>query len=190
MHACLKYSSRCIRYLFVQYLENPVKSKKTPNLSTVDTSVIVIFRLFVITIAIIMKKFKRSRSSIQNNMKYVMNSKLPFIFLIMAAAIGTSFILSNNNNLAIAQTFSVPNTQSYSVGNIGNATDEQSDSFFQLDDAVQTTQSLINQSLDAINNNNTAEALNSLNQAYNETVQIQNNANNLIWDAPSSNEGA
>ena len=58
MHACLKYSSRCIRYLFVQYLENPVKSKKTPNLSTVDTSVIVIFRLFVITIAIIMKKFK------------------------------------------------------------------------------------------------------------------------------------
>ena len=119
-----------------------------------------------------------------------MNSRLPFIFLLVAAAIGTSFILGNNHNPAIAQTFSVPNTQTYSVGNIGNATDEQSDSFFQLDDAVQTTQSLINQSVAAISNNNTAEALNLLNQAYNETVQIQNNANNLIWDSPSSNEGA
>ena len=119
-----------------------------------------------------------------------MNSKLPFIFLLMAAAFGTSFILINNHNLAIAQTFSVPNPQTYSTGNIGNATDEQSDSFFQLDDAVQSTQTLINQSLAAINNNNTAEAVNLLNQAYNETVQIQNNANNLIWDAPSSNEGA
>ena len=119
-----------------------------------------------------------------------MNSKLPFIFLLVAAAIGASFILGNNHSLAIAQTFSVPNTQTYSVGNIGNATDEQSDTFFQLDDAVQTTQTLINQSLAAISNNNTAEALNSLNQAYNETVQIQNNANNLIWDAPSSNGGA
>ena len=119
-----------------------------------------------------------------------MNSKLPFIFLLVAAAIGASFILGNNHSLAIAQTFSVPNTQTYSVGNIGNATDEQSDSFFQLDDAVQTTQSLINQSLAAISDNNITEAQNLLNQAYNETVQIQNNANNLIWDAPTSNEGA
>jgi hypothetical protein len=119
-----------------------------------------------------------------------MNSKLPFIFLLVAAAMWTSFILGNNHNPAIAQTFSVPNTQTYSVGNIGNATDEQSDSFFQLDDAIQTTQSLINESQTAISNNNITEAVNLLNQAYNETVQIQNNANNLIWDAPSSNEGA
>ena len=102
----------------------------------------------------------------------------------------TSFFLGNNHNLAIAQTFSVPNPQTYSTGNIGNVTGEQSDSFFQLDDAVQTTQLLINETQSAISNNNITEAVNLLNQAYNETVQIQNNANNLIWDSPSSNEGA
>ncbi|WP_458719176.1 hypothetical protein [Candidatus Nitrosocosmicus sp. R] len=123
-------------------------------------------------------------------MKYVMNSKLPFIFLLVAVAMGTSFILGNNHNPAIAQTFSVPNTQTYSVGNIGNVTSEESDTFFQLDDAVQTTQVLINETQSAISNNNITEAVNLLNQAYNETVQIQNNANNLIWDSPSSNEGA
>ena len=32
------------------------------------------------------------------------------------------------------------------------------------------------------------EAVNLLNQAYNELNQIQNNSNNLIWD--ESNEGA
>jgi len=76
------------------------------------------------------------------------------------------------------------------VGNIGNVTSEESDTFFQLDDAVQTTQTLINETQSAISNNNTTEAMNLLNQAYNETIQIQNNANNLIWDSPSSNEGA
>lgn len=119
-----------------------------------------------------------------------MNSKLPFIFLLVAAAMGTSFILGNNHNPAIAQTFSVPNPQTYSTGNIGNVTGEESDSFFQLDDAVQTTQLLINETQSAISNNNITEAVNLLNQAYNETVQIQNNANNLIWDSPASNEGA
>jgi len=123
-------------------------------------------------------------------MKYVINSKLPFIFLLGAAAIGASFFLGINHNPVIAQTFSVPNTQSYSVGNIGNVTSEESDTFFQLDDAVQTTQTLINETQSAISNNNITEAMNLLNQAYSETVQIQNNANNLIWDSPSSNEGA
>ena len=137
-----------------------------------------------------MRKYKGSHEQdIQNHMKRIINLKSPIVFL-LAAAIGASFFLGNNYNLAIAQTFSVPNPQTYSTGNIGNVTSEESDTFFQLDDAVQTTQSLINQSIAAISNNNTAEALNSLNQAYNETVQIQNNANNLIWDAPSSNEGA
>jgi len=117
-----------------------------------------------------------------------MNSKIPFIFLLVAAAMGTSFILGNNHNPAIAQTFSVPNTQTYSVGNIGNTTSEASDTFFQLDDAIEETQVLINETQNAINNNNTAEALNLLNQAYNELTQIQNNANTLVWD--DSNEGA
>ena len=74
--------------------------------------------------------------------------------------------------------------------NIGNTTSEESDMFFQLDDAIETTQVLINETQSAISNNNITEAVNLLNQAYNELVQIQNNANNLIWDSPSSNEGA
>ena len=137
-----------------------------------------------------MRKYKGSHEQdIQNHMKRIVNSKSPIVFL-LAAVIGASFFLSNNHNVAIAQTFSVPNTQSYSVGNIGNVTNEESDTFFQLDDAVQTTQTLINETQSAISNNNITEAMNLLNQAYNETVQIQNNANNLIWDSPSSNEGA
>jgi hypothetical protein len=137
-----------------------------------------------------MRKYKGSHEQdIQNHMKRIVNSKSPIVFL-LAAVIGASFFLSNNHNVAIAQTFSVPNTQSYSVGNIGNVTNEESDTFFQLDDAVQATQTLINETQSAISNNNITEAMNLLNQAYNETVQIQNNANNLIWDSPSSNEGA
>ena len=72
--------------------------------------------------------------------------------------------------------------------NIGNITSEASDMFFQLDDAIETTQLLINETQASISNNNITEAVNLLNQAYSELVQIQNNANNLIWD--ESNEGA
>ena len=50
-----------------------------------------------------MRKFKRSHDhNIQNHMKSVMNSKLPFVFLLVAA-IGASFFLGNNHNLVIAQ---------------------------------------------------------------------------------------
>jgi len=137
-----------------------------------------------------MRKYRGSHEQvIQNHMKRNMNSKSTIVFL-LAATIGASFFLGNNYNAAIAQTFSVPNPQSYSTGNIGNVTSEESDTFFQLDDAVQTTQTLINETQSAIINNNITEAMNLLNQAYSETVQIQNNANNLIWDSPSSNEGA
>ena len=127
-----------------------------------------------------MRKFKRSHDhNIQNHMKSVMNSKLPFVFLLVAA-IGASFFLGNNHNLVIAQPSSVMN--------IGNVTSESSDTFFQLDDAIETTQVLINETQSAISNNNMTEAVNLLNQAYNELIQIQNNSNNLIWD--ESNEGA
>jgi hypothetical protein len=127
-----------------------------------------------------MRKFKSSNDhNIQNHMKSVMNSKLPFVFLLVAA-IGASFFLGNNHNLVIAQPSSVMN--------IGNVTSESSDTFFQLDDAIETTQVLINETQSAISNNNMTEAVNLLNQAYNELNQIQNNSNNLIWD--ESNEGA
>jgi hypothetical protein len=112
-------------------------------------------------------------------MRHIMNSKLPLVFLLVAA-IGASFFLGNNHNLVIAQPSSVMN--------IGNVTSESSDTFFQLDDAIETTQVLINETQSAISNNNMTEAVNLLNQAYNELNQIQNNSNNLIWD--ESNEGA
>src|SRR5687768_10477536 len=109
-----------------------------------------------------MRILKRSyNQDNQNQMKHIMNSKLPFIFLIVAA-IGASFFLGN---LALAQ----PNGL-----NIGNTTSEASDTFFQLDNAIEETQVLINETQNAINNNNTTEALNLLNQAYNELTQIQN----------------
>ena len=126
-----------------------------------------------------MRKFKSSHANnIQNHMKSVMNSKLPFVFLLVAA-IGASFFLGNNHNLVI--------TQQSSVMNIGNVTSESSDTFL-VDDAIETTQVLINETQSAISNNNMTEAVNLLNQAYNELIQIQNNSNNLIWD--ESNEGA
>ena len=51
-----------------------------------------------------MRKFKSSHDhNIQNHMKSVMNSKLPFVFLLVAA-IGASFFLGNNHNLVIDST--------------------------------------------------------------------------------------
>ena len=37
---------------------------------------------------------------IQNHMKHIKNSRLPFVFLLGAAAIGASFFLGNNHNLS------------------------------------------------------------------------------------------
>ena len=52
-----------------------------------------------------MRKFKRSHDQdIQNHMKHIMNSKLPFVFLLVAA-IGASFFLGNNHNLVIVNIF-------------------------------------------------------------------------------------
>jgi hypothetical protein len=127
-----------------------------------------------------MRKFKRSHDQdIQNHMRHIKNSRLPFVFLLVTT-IGASFFLGNNLNLVIAQ----PSSEM----NIGNVTSESSDTFFQLDDAIETTQLLINQTQAAISNNNITEAVNLLTQAYSELNQIQKNANNLIWD--ESNEGA
>ncbi len=126
-----------------------------------------------------MKKFKRSyNQDNQNQMKHIMNSKSPPIFL-MVVAIGASFFLGSNHNGAIAQPISEIN--------IGNTTSESSDTFFQLDDSIEAVKLLLNETQTAISNNNNTEALNLLNQAYNELMQISNNSNNLIWDL--SNQG-
>ncbi|CAN5891726.1 hypothetical protein BH23THE1_BH23THE1_22180 [soil metagenome] len=111
-------------------------------------------------------------------MKHVLNSKSPLVFL-MVATIGTLFSLGNNHSGAIAQPISEIN--------IGNTTNESSDTFFQLDDSIETIKLLINETQTAISNNNNTQAGNLLNQAYNELIQLSNNANNLIWDL--SNEG-
>lgn len=126
-----------------------------------------------------MGKFKRSYTQDnQNQMKHIINSKSPLVFL-MVATIGTLFFLGNNHNGATAQPISEIN--------IGNTTSESSDTFFQLDDSIETIKLLINETQTAISNNNNTQAGNLLNQVYNELIQISNNANNLIWDL--SNQG-
>jgi hypothetical protein len=126
-----------------------------------------------------MRKFKRSyNQDIQNQMKHIMKSKSHFVFLIVAV-IGATFFLSIGHNSVIAQTISETD--------IGNTTSEASDTFFQLEDSIETIKLLVNQTQSAISNNNSTGADYLLNQIYNELIQISNNSNNLIWDL--SNEG-
>jgi hypothetical protein len=107
-----------------------------------------------------------------------MKSKSHFVFLIVAV-IGATFFLSIGHNSVIAQTISETD--------IGNTTSEASDTFFQLEDSIETIKLLVNQTQSAISNNNSTGADNLLNQIYYELIQISNNSNNLIWDL--SNEG-
>jgi len=126
-----------------------------------------------------MRKFKRSHDQDnQIHMKHIMNSKSPFVFLILVV-IGATFLLGNNHIGVIAQPISEIN--------IGNTTSEASDTFFQLDDSIETIKLLVNETQSAISSNNNTEADNLLTQIYNELIQISNNSNNLIWDL--SNRG-
>jgi len=126
-----------------------------------------------------MRKFKRSHDQdIQKHMKNIMNSKTPFVFIIVAA-VGAIFFLGNNYNGVAAQPISETN--------IGNTTSEASDTFFQLDDSIETIKLLVNETQSAISNNNNTEAEKLLSQIYNELIKLSNNSNNLIWDL--SNEG-
>ncbi|TVP39433.1 hypothetical protein [Candidatus Nitrosocosmicus arcticus] len=126
-----------------------------------------------------MKKFRRSHGQdIQNHMKNAMNSKTPFVFIIVAA-FGAIFFLGSN--------YSEVTAQPITGINIGNTTSEASDTFFQLDDSIETVKFLVNETRSAISNNNNTEAENLLGQIYNELIQISNNSTNLIWDL--SNEG-
>jgi hypothetical protein len=126
-----------------------------------------------------MRKFKRSYNiDIQNQMKHIIKSKSHFVFLIVAV-IEATFFLSIGHNGVIAQP--IPETD------IGSNTSEASDTFFQLEDSIETIKLLVNQTQLAISNNNSTGADNLLNQIYYELIQISNNSNNLIWDL--SNEG-
>jgi hypothetical protein len=126
-----------------------------------------------------MKKFKRSHDQgIENHMRNIMNSKTPFVFLIVVA-IGAIFLLVDNHNGVAAQPISGIN--------IGNTSSMASDTFFQLDDSIEVIKMLVNETQSAIDSNNTTEAENLLSQIYNELIQISNNSDNLIWDL--SNEG-
>jgi hypothetical protein len=126
-----------------------------------------------------MKKFKRFHDQgIENHMKNIMNSKTPFVFLIVVA-IGTIFLLVDSHNGVAAQP--IPGI------NIGNTSSMASDTFFQLDDSIEVIKMLVNETQSAIDSNNTTEAENLLSQIYNELIQISNNSDNLIWDL--SNEG-
>ena len=126
-----------------------------------------------------MKKIKRSYGQdIQNQMKNTINSKTPFVFIIVTA-FGAIFFLGNNYYEVAAQPISEIN--------MGNTTSEASDTFFQLEGSIETIKMLVNETQAALISNNNTEAENLLSQIYNELIQISNNSNNLIWDL--SNEG-
>lgn len=109
----------------------------------------------------------------------IISKKIYAIFgLTLATTLGLLLML-NGYGSAIGQ--------STSEINIGNTTSEASDTFFELENSIEIMKSIVNETQTSINNGNTTEAHNLLNQLYDELVQISDNSNNLIWDL--SNEG-
>ncbi|MDR4492069.1 MAG: hypothetical protein AB7V56_15280 [Candidatus Nitrosocosmicus sp.] len=106
------------------------------------------------------------------------NLKFYVVAIVIAATTGLAY-------MSISSTFVAAQTDPQI--NIGNNSGMASDEFFQLDDSILKMKSLVNETQTSLENNNTAEAENNLNQIYNELVQISNNSNSLIWD--ESNEG-
>jgi hypothetical protein len=124
------------------------------------------------------RKFKNiSDKDIQNHMNKI-NLKFYVVAIVIAATTGLAY-------MSISSTFVAAQTDPQI--NIGNNSGMASDEFFQLDDSILKMKSLVNETQTSLENNNTAEAENNLNQIYNELVQISNNSNSLIWD--ESNEG-
>jgi hypothetical protein len=113
-------------------------------------------------------------------MKYNIKSKTSYTILGLAlvTSLGMLMILNGNDSVV---------GQPISEINIGNTSSESSDTFFQLDNSIEIIKSLVNETQSSLDNGNTTEAHNFLNQIYNELIQISNNSNNLIWDL--SNEG-
>jgi hypothetical protein len=106
------------------------------------------------------------------------NLKIYAVAFVIAATAGMAY-MSMGSSLVTAQ--------SGSQVNIGNNTGMASDEFFQLDDSILKIRSLVNETQTSLDNNNTADAQNYLNQIYSELIQISDNSNSLIWD--ESNEG-
>lgn len=113
-------------------------------------------------------------------MNYNIKSKMSYTILGLAlvTSLGMLMILNGNDSVV---------GQPISEINIGNTSSESSDTFFQLDNSIEIIKSLVNETQSSLDNGNTTEAHNFLNQIYNELIQISNNSNNLIWDL--SNEG-
>lgn len=108
------------------------------------------------------------------------NKKSQYYFFAIGMAL--AYCMVNASSISTSA-----NAQASSLVSIGNNTGMASDTFFQLDDSVLKMKSLVNQTQTSIENNNTADAKDSLNQIYDELIQISNNSNSLIWD--ESNEG-
>lgn len=113
-------------------------------------------------------------------MNFNIKSKTSYTILGLAlvTSLGMLMILNGNDSVV---------GQPISEINIGNTSSESSDTFFQLDNSIEIIKSLVNETQSSLDNGNTTEAHNFLNQIYNELIQISNNSNNLIWDL--SNEG-
>ena len=126
--------------------------------------------------------FKNSNNlDIQNQMNNNIKSKKVYAILGLVLTTAVGFLVSINDN------DSVVGQQPASEINIGNTSSEASDSFFQLDNSIQTAKSLVNETQSSLGRGNTTETHELLNQIYNELLQISNYSNNLIWD--TSNEG-
>lgn len=113
-------------------------------------------------------------------MNYNTKSKTSYAILglVLATSLGMLGIINGSDKVV---------GQPISEINIGNTTSESSDTFFQLDNSIEILKSLVNETQSSLDNGNTTEAHNFLDQIYNELLQISNNSNNLIWDL--SNEG-
>lgn len=104
--------------------------------------------------------------------------KIYAVAFVVAATSGLVYLYGNP---------SLVTAQSGSQINIGDNPEMASDAFFQLDDSILKMKSLVNETQTSLDNNNTSDANNYLNQIYNELIQISSNSNSLIWD--ESNEG-
>ena len=99
--------------------------------------------------------------------------------ILTTTTLGFMGSINGNNDSVMGQ----PNSEI----NIGNVSSESSDTFYELDNSIQTTKSLVNETQSSLDSGNTTKAYILLNQIYDGLLQISNSSNTLIWDL--SNEG-
>jgi hypothetical protein len=117
------------------------------------------------------------------------NSKKVYAILGLVLTTTVGFLVSINDYDSV---MGQQPTSEIDIGNttgisIGDTTSESSDTFFQLDNSIQTAKSLVNETQLSVDSGNTTEVHDLLNQIYNELLHVSNYSNNLIWD--TSNEG-